>query len=94
MIQFDSKTKRVTLDLPDGEPQLLREVSSIIAVLRDELYVNGHTVDEVNNLAFAAFRMGMEDTNVFPHSEKAKEAIAKLSGGKAKSSSGNRELPV
>lgn len=92
MIQFDSNTKKVTLDLPNGEPQLLREVSSIIAVLRDELYVNGHTADDVNNIAFAAFRMGMEDTNVFPYSDEAKAAIAKLS--KNKSASNHRELPV
>lgn len=79
MIQFDSTTRQVVLDLPEGEAQLLKEVSSIIAVLRDELYIGGHTVDEVNNMAFAAFKMAMENTDMFPYSDAAEKAIAELS---------------
>lgn len=90
MVKFDSKTKKVELDLPEGEGQFMKEVSSIVAVLRDQLYVNGHTEDEVNNMCFAAFKLGMENKKVFPHSPEAAAAIAKL----AKKSHSNRELPV
>lgn len=78
MIKFDSKTKRIELDLPEGEAQFMKEVSSIIAVLRDKLYEGGHNEDQVNNMCFAAFRMGMENLRAFPYSPKAKAAIARL----------------
>ena len=78
MIKFDSKTKQIELDLPEGEAQFMKEVSSIIAVLRDTLYVGGHTEAEVDNMCFAAFKMAMEDMKAFTYSPKAKEAIKKL----------------
>ncbi len=78
MIKFDSKTKIIKLDLPEGEAQFMMEVSSIIAVLRDKLYEGGHTEDQVNNMCFAAFKMGMEDLNAFPYSPEAKAAIDRL----------------
>ena len=78
MIKYDSKTKQIELDLPEGEAQFMKEVSSIIAVLRDKLYEGGHNDDEVNNLCFAAFRMGMENTKAFPYSPKAAAARKKL----------------
>lgn len=90
MIKFDSKTKKVELDLPEGEGQFMKEVSSLVAVLRDQLYVGGHTENEVNNMCFAAFKLGMEDTKIFPHSPEAAAAIAKLN----KKSTSNRELPI
>ena len=82
MIQFDSETKEIVLDLPGGEAQFMKEVSSIIAVLRDKLYEGGHTEDQVNNMCFAAFRMGMEDTKSFPYSSAAAEARKKLRAAK------------
>ena len=78
MIKFDSKTKRIELDLPEGEAQFMKEVSSIIAVLRDKLYEGGHNEDEVHNMCFAAFKMGMENLKAFPYSKKAQDAIARL----------------
>lgn len=90
MVKFDSKTKQVELDLPEGEAQFMKEVSSIIAVLRDKLYEGGHNEDEVNNMCFAAFRMGMENTKAFPYSPAAQAAINKLN----KKPTSNRELPV
>lgn len=90
MIAFDSTTKEIKLDLPGGEAQFMKEFSSITAVLRDKLYEEGHNTDEVNNMCFAAFRMGMENTKAFPHSIEAQNAIQKLN----KSSNGNRELPL
>ncbi len=78
MIKYDSKTKQIELDLPEGEAQFMKEVSSIIAVLRDKLYEGGHNEDEVNNMCFGAFRMGMENLKAFPYSSKAKAAIERL----------------
>ncbi len=78
MIYYDSKTKRIELDLPEGEAQFMKEVSSIIAVLRDKLYEGGHNEDQVNNMCFAAFRMGMENLKAFPYSPEATAAIARL----------------
>lgn len=75
MIKFDSKTMLIELDLPEGEAQFMKEVSSIIAVLRDKLYEGGLSEDEVNNMCFAAFRIGMEDLEKFPYSAKAAEAM-------------------
>ncbi len=78
MIKFDSKTKIIELNMPEGEAQFMREVSSIIAALRDKLYEGGHDEDQVNNMCFAAFRIAMEDLRAFPYSPEAKTAIARL----------------
>ena len=64
--------------MPEGEAQFMREVSSIIAALRDKLYEGGHDEDQVNNMCFAAFRIAMEDLRAFPYSPEAKTAIGRL----------------